>query len=66
MPLIAAPVIIEDQVWIAADVFVGMGVTVKQGAIVGARSCVYKDVDSWTVVAGIPAREIKKRILKSE
>lgn len=64
--LITAPIIIEDQVWIATDAFVGMGTKIKQGAIVGARACVFKDVEPWTVVGGNPAREIKKRILKSE
>lgn len=64
--LITAPIVIEDQVWIAADAFIAMGVKIKQGAVVGARSCVFKDVEAWTVVGGNPAKEIKKRILKSE
>ncbi len=65
LPLITAPIVIEDQVWVAADAFVGMGVTIGQGAVVGARACVYKDVEAWTVVGGNPARELKKRELKS-
>lgn len=64
--LITAPIVVEDQVWIAADSFIGMGVTIHQGAVVGARSCVFKDVTPWTVVGGNPAKEIKKRTLKSE
>lgn len=63
-PLITAPIIIEDQAWIAADAFVGMGVTIGQGAVVGARAAVFKDVDPWTVVGGNPAKFIKKRIIK--
>ena len=63
-PLITAPIIIEDQAWIAADAFVGMGVTIGQGAVVGARAAVFKDVESWTVVGGNPAKFIKKRIIK--
>lgn len=62
-PLITAPIVIEDQVWIAADAFVGMGVTIGQGAVVGARAAVFKDVEPWTVVGGNPARFIKKRII---
>ncbi|WP_299051359.1 DapH/DapD/GlmU-related protein [uncultured Polaribacter sp.] len=62
-PLITAPIIIEDQVWVGADVFVGMGVTIEQGAVVGATSSVYKDVDAWTVVGGNPAKFIKKRVI---
>jgi putative colanic acid biosynthesis acetyltransferase WcaF len=61
MPLIFAPIIIEDQAWVCADCFVAMGVTIGQGAVVGARSNVTKDVPPWTVVAGNPARVIKPR-----
>lgn len=63
-PLITAPITIEDQAWIAADAFVGMGVTIGQGAVVGARAAVFKDVEPWTVVGGNPAKFIKKRIVK--
>lgn len=64
MPLTTAPIIIEDHAWIAADAFIAMGVTIGQGAVVGARSSVYKDVDPWTVVGGNPAKFIKKRIIQ--
>ena len=60
-PLITAPIVIEDQTWVAAHAFIGMGVTIGQGAVVGARAAVFKDVAPWTVVGGNPAREIKKR-----
>ena len=63
-PLVTAPIIIEDQVWVGADAFVGMGVTVCQGAVVGARAAVFKDVEPWMVVGGNPAKTIKKRIVK--
>ena len=55
------PIVIEDQVWVAADAFIGPGVFIKQGAVVGARSAVFKNIDSWTVVGGNPAKFIKKR-----
>jgi putative colanic acid biosynthesis acetyltransferase WcaF len=61
IPLIFSPIIIEDQVWIAADAFIGPGVKVGQGAVVGARASVFKDVDPWTVVGGNPAKFIKNR-----
>jgi putative colanic acid biosynthesis acetyltransferase WcaF len=64
-PLITAPVVIEDQVWIGADAFIGMGVTIRQGAVVGARACVFKDVEPWTVVGGNPAKFIKKREIQN-
>lgn len=63
-PLITAPIVIEDQAWIAAGAFIGMGVTIRQGAVVGARAAVFKNVESWTVVGGNPAKFIKKRIVK--
>ena len=63
-PLITAPIVIEDQAWVAAGAFVGMGVTIGQGAVVGARAAVFKSVEPWTVVGGNPAKFLKKRILK--
>lgn len=62
--LITAPIIIERQSWVAADAFVGMGVTIGEGAVVGARAAVFKDVEPWTVVGGNPAKFIKKRVIK--
>ena len=64
MPQTFAPIVIEDQAWIAADAFVGPGVTIRQGAVVGARAAVFKDVEPWTVVGGNPAKFIKKREIK--
>ena len=63
-PLITAPIVIESQAWVAADAFVGMGVTIGEGAVVGARAAVFKDVEPWTVVGGNPARSIKKRVIE--
>jgi len=60
-PLITMPIIIEDQVWIGASAFIGLGVTIGQGVVVGATSSVYKDVDSWTVIGGNPAKFLKNR-----
>lgn len=65
-PLITAPIILEDQVWVGAEAFISMGVTVSQGAVVGARAAVFKDVEPWTVVGGNPARLIKKRTIMQE
>ncbi|MBO8455276.1 MAG: putative colanic acid biosynthesis acetyltransferase [Bacteroidetes bacterium] len=62
--LITAPIVIQDQAWVAADAFIGMGVTIGQGAVVGARAAVFKNVEPWTVVGGNPAKFIKKRIIK--
>jgi len=62
MPLIRPPIVIEDDVWIAADAFVGPGVTVGKGAVLGARSSAYKDLEPGMVYAGNPARVMKPRI----
>lgn len=59
--LITAPIIICDSVWIAADAFVNMGVTIGEGAVIGARAVVNKNVEPWSVVGGNPARFIKHR-----
>jgi putative colanic acid biosynthesis acetyltransferase WcaF len=63
LPLITAPIVIEDQVWIAADVFIAPGVTIGQGTVVGARSNVFGDLPAWKVCAGSPAKPIKDRVL---
>lgn len=60
-PLIARPIVIGSGVWICVDVYIGLGVRVGDGAVVGARASVYKDVEPWTVVGGNPAKFIKMR-----
>lgn len=60
MPVISAPITIGRRAWVAADVFIGPGVTVGERAVVGARASVFRDVDPWTVVGGNPARVIRK------
>jgi len=60
-PLVTAPITIGDRVWITADVFVGPGVTIGDGAVVIARSSVFDDVAPWIVAQGNPARPIKAR-----
>jgi maltose O-acetyltransferase len=55
------PVTIEDDVWIGARAILLPGVTVHSHSIVGAGSVVTKDVPSWVVVAGNPARVLRDR-----
>lgn len=62
--LVTAPIVIGNNAWVAARAFVSMGVTIGEGAVVGATASVFKDVEPWTVVGGNPARFIKKRIMK--
>lgn len=54
-------IIVEDDVWIGHGVTVMSGVRIGQGAIIGAESLVTKDVPPYTIVGGVPAKEIRKR-----
>jgi putative colanic acid biosynthesis acetyltransferase WcaF len=56
------PVFIEDEAWIAADVFVAPGVRIGHGAVVGARSTVFRDLPPMMVSLGNPARPVRPRI----
>lgn len=64
LPLRKPPITIEDDAWVCADAFVGPGVRVGKGAIVGARAVAVRDVPPWTIVAGNPARVVKHRELR--
>ena len=57
-----ADIVIEDDVWIGGGAIILAGVTVGKGAIVAAGSVVNKNVDPYTIVGGVPARTIKKRV----
>lgn len=60
----ARPIEIGARSWIAADAFVGPGVRVGEGAVLGARGCAFRDLDAWTVYVGNPARAIKPRLMR--
>jgi putative colanic acid biosynthesis acetyltransferase WcaF len=63
LPLLRLPIEIGNQAWVCADSFVGPGVKIGEGAVVGACAVVVKDVAPWQVVAGNPAAFIKVRQL---
>lgn len=54
-------IVIGNDVWIGYDAVIMAGVTVGDGAIIGTRAVVTKDVEPYSIVGGIPAKEIRKR-----
>ncbi|MBS1722245.1 MAG: WcaF family extracellular polysaccharide biosynthesis acetyltransferase [Armatimonadetes bacterium] len=62
--LYARPITIGDSAWICTECFIGPGVTVGEGAVVGARAVATKDVPAWTVCAGNPCKPIKPRVIR--
>lgn len=56
-----SPITLEDDTWLGTHVVVMPGVTIHKGGIVGSNAVVSKDVLSYQVVAGIPAKPIKGR-----
>jgi len=54
-------IVIGNDVWIGYEAVVLSGVHIGDGAVVGARAVVTKDIPPYTVVGGVPATEIKKR-----
>lgn len=59
-------VVIGNDVWIGDDVVIMGGVRIHDGAIVGAGAIVTKNIDPYTIVAGVPAKAIKKRFSQEE
>jgi putative colanic acid biosynthesis acetyltransferase WcaF len=56
-------IVVEDEVWLANDVFVGPGTTIGRGTVVGARSSVFRSLPAMMVCYGTPAEAKKPRIL---
>jgi len=61
MPLLVAPITIGKNAWVAAEVYVGPGVTVGELAIVGARSVVTGDLPARMICLGHPCRPVRTR-----
>ncbi|WP_454884450.1 putative colanic acid biosynthesis acetyltransferase [Sphingomonas oryzagri] len=59
--LVLRPIHIGDFAWIAADAFVGPGVTMGEGAVLGARGVAVRDLEPWMIYGGNPAKPIKPR-----
>lgn len=59
--IVAKPISIGSQCWIATDVFVAPGVTIGDGTVVGARSAVFGDLPAGMICHGTPARPVRRR-----
>ena len=55
-------IVIGNDVWIGYEAVIMTGVTIGDGAIVGTRAVVTKDVPPYTIVGGVPAKPIRKRV----
>lgn len=62
-PLFAKPITIEDHAWVCAEAYVAAGVTVHEGAVIGARAVATKSVQAWDILVGNPGRIIGQRKL---
>ncbi|MDH4460400.1 MAG: putative colanic acid biosynthesis acetyltransferase [Flectobacillus sp.] len=60
-PIYAQKITLEDECWLATDVFVAPGITIGKGCVIGARSSVYKDMPAGMLCMGNPAKAIKPR-----
>lgn len=54
-------VIIEDDVWLGANVCINKGVTIKKGSILGANAVVTKNTDPYSINVGVPSKKISER-----
>jgi putative colanic acid biosynthesis acetyltransferase WcaF len=62
LQLIAKPIVLEKNVWVCAEAFVGLGVNIAEGCVLGARAVVVKSIaEPWSVWAGNPAVMKKMR-----
>lgn len=61
LPLIRRPIEIGSQAWVCAQAFVLPGVSIGEGAVIGARAVVSRDQPAWMVCAGNPCRPLKPR-----
>lgn len=61
-PIYHQAIHIEPEAWVATDVYIGPGVTIGRGTVVGARSSVFKDLPAGKICLGSPATPVRDRI----
>jgi putative colanic acid biosynthesis acetyltransferase WcaF len=59
--LVTKPVVIGSHGWVAAGAFVGPGVTIGEGGVLGARAVTFHDLQPWSVYVGNPATFLRMR-----
>jgi galactoside O-acetyltransferase len=59
---ISGEIIIEDDVWIGANVVILKNVTVRKGSVVGAGSIITKSTEEYSINVGVPAKKVSERI----
>lgn len=59
--LVTKPIHLQANAWVAAEAFVGPGVTVGEGAVLGARAVTFKNLEPWTIYIGSPAKAVRAR-----
>jgi len=62
--LVLRPVTIAADCWVAAEAFVGPGVTMAEGSVLAARGALFDDAEAWTIYRGNPASAIKQRAMR--
>lgn len=59
--LFARPITVGAHAWVCADAFIAPGIRIGEGAVIGARAVVVKDMPAWMVCAGHPCTALKPR-----
>jgi putative colanic acid biosynthesis acetyltransferase WcaF len=62
--LYSLPITIGERAWVCTEAFIGPGVEIGAGAVIGARSVVTKNMPEWMVCAGSPCKPLKPRVMR--
>ena len=65
-PIRSRKIVVGDQAWLAADVFIAPGVSIGAGAVIGARSSVFQDMPAGMLCMGYPCKPVKTRMMNDE